>query len=251
MKLSLLKQPINEGWKEQLRNVAAGAAIGIGAGGLIGNKLNKIAADKPDQPDQPKQIKKEPEYEVSTPPPGYKKPVLKHKEPQPQEEPQKQTHIDLNKIMDYIKHFEGVKNKAYTDTKGKRTIGAGFNLDRKDAEKIIKSLGYNFNDIYNGKVAIKEEDVNKLLKDETEKAIENAKLAVKNFDNLPIDIKYVVVDMAYNMGLNKLSAFEDTIAALNRNDFAEAAKEMVDSPWFNQVKRRSKHHVKVVRNHAK
>jgi hypothetical protein len=57
--------------------------------------------------------------------------------------------------------------------------------------------------------------------------------------------------MAYNMGLDKLSTFEDTIAALNRNDFAEAAKEMVDSPWFSQVKRRSKHHVKVVRNYAK
>jgi lysozyme len=49
----------------------------------------------------------------------------------------------------------------------------------------------------------------------------------------------VLVDMAFNMGVPRLSKFKKMWAAIHENKFDVAAKEMLDSRWANQVKSRS------------
>ena len=48
-----------------------------------------------------------------------------------------------------------------------------------------------------------------------------------------------LLDMAFNMGVPRLKKFKKMWAAVYDNDFATAAKEMLDSRWARQVKGRS------------
>ena len=49
----------------------------------------------------------------------------------------------------------------------------------------------------------------------------------------------IIVDMAFNLGVPRLSNFKKMWAAIHENNFEEAAKEMLDSRWARQVGRRA------------
>ena len=48
--------------------------------------------------------------------------------------------------------------------------------------------------------------------------------------------KSVLIDMCYNMGWPALSKFKNMFAAIDAEDFEEAARQMMDSKWYRQVK---------------
>ena len=54
--------------------------------------------------------------------------------------------------------------------------------------------------------------------------------------------------MAFNLGPNRLAQFKNFKQALENNNFELAAKEMIDSRWYNQVGNRSKELVNIMRN---
>jgi lysozyme len=49
----------------------------------------------------------------------------------------------------------------------------------------------------------------------------------------------VLVNMAFNMGLQNLLKFSRMLAALRAGNYAEAADEMLDSRWAQQVRQRA------------
>ena len=58
-------------------------------------------------------------------------------------------------------------------------------------------------------------------------------------DRLDSVRQLVLVDMAFNMGVPRLCKFKKMWAAVHEEDFATAAKEMLDSRWATQVKSRA------------
>jgi len=50
----------------------------------------------------------------------------------------------------------------------------------------------------------------------------------------------VVIDMAFNIGVPRLTGFKKMWAAIHCGDYEEAALEMMDSKWARQVGRRAK-----------
>ena len=58
-------------------------------------------------------------------------------------------------------------------------------------------------------------------------------------DRLDAVRQLVLVDMAFNLGVPRLSKFKKMWAAIHEEKFDVAAKEMLDSRWANQVKSRS------------
>ena len=58
-------------------------------------------------------------------------------------------------------------------------------------------------------------------------------------DRLDAVRQLILVDMAFNMGVPRLGKFKKMWAAIHENNFEEAAKEMLDSRWANQVKSRA------------
>jgi lysozyme len=49
----------------------------------------------------------------------------------------------------------------------------------------------------------------------------------------------VLVEMCFNMGINRMLRFKKMLAALQKNDYATAADEMLNSKWATQVGNRA------------
>ena len=51
----------------------------------------------------------------------------------------------------------------------------------------------------------------------------------------PEDIKRVLANMCFNLGITRLLKFKNFLAAMENNDWDKAAVEMLDSRWAIQV----------------
>jgi lysozyme len=124
--------------------------------------------------------------------------------------------MDLNKLKQSIKKHEQLRLKSYICPAGKLTIGYGRNLEDngitlQEAEKMLET------DLLN----IKLELVDKI-----------------NFFYKLDDIRQnVLMEMAYNMGVPKLLGFKNTLKFMEKTDFINASKEMLNSKWHEQFKK--------------
>lgn len=139
-----------------------------------------------------------------------------------------------------LAHEGGVRTKMYRDSVGIETIGVGFNLRRDDAEKLVKALGLDHSKLIAGEQEISETQALALLEIDLAEARKAALALFPNFDRLSDVRKRVVVDMAFNLGRTRLAGFGKMIDAINREDFEQAANEMQNSKWYEQVKSRGK-----------
>ena len=126
--------------------------------------------------------------------------------------------MDDAKLVEMIKSHEGVREKPYTDTVGKLTIGVGRNLT--DRGMTISTIE-----------AMLAEDI-LLAKSELDKKF-------PKWCELSDQRQMVLVSMAFNLGMPRYSSFKRFWAALEDADYELAADEMVDSKWRKQVKQRA------------
>lgn len=125
---------------------------------------------------------------------------------------------DREKLIDLIIYHEGLELKPYRCTAGHLTIGIGRNLDdRGITEDEARFLCQNDVDI------VEQELVRKFP-------------FVVGLGDVRIR---VLLDMAFNLGIPRLSAFSNMWAALEEGNFKQAAVEMLDSRWARQVGRRA------------
>jgi lysozyme len=124
----------------------------------------------------------------------------------------------LSILKGQLKRHEGLRLKPYRCTAGKLTIGYGRNLDDK---------------------GINENEADILLDNDMNDALNEAQQVIHNFEDLSVLRQVVIVNMIFNLGVNKYKAFKNTIEAINSNDFRKAANEMRDSNWYRQVGKRA------------
>lgn len=122
--------------------------------------------------------------------------------------------MNLNRLQSQLSIDEGNKSKPYTDTVGKLTIGVGRNLTDR---------------------GLSADEVNYLLSNDINISTQDAKKLVPGFDNLDDVRQEVLVNMAFNLGLDRLRGFKKFLSAVNSGDFAKASVEMLDSVWAKQV----------------
>jgi GH24 family phage-related lysozyme (muramidase) len=158
--------------------------------------------------------------------------------------------VSVEEAANFIEQWEGRRQAVYTDTEANRTVGVGFNLERAGARERIEAVGANFDDVLNGEQTLTDEQIDQLLQQDVEDAMDEARNLVGNFDNLPEDAQRIVVDMVFNLGATGFEGFANTRQALEERDFATAADEMEDSQWYDQVGNRSEHHVETMRGLA-
>jgi len=60
-----------------------------------------------------------------------------------------------------------------------------------------------------------------------------------SFKTLPDEVQLIVANMMFNMGRPRLSKFKKFIAAVAISNWQEAANQMKDSLWYNQVPNRA------------
>jgi GH24 family phage-related lysozyme (muramidase) len=147
--------------------------------------------------------------------------------------------IDDAVLRRFIEAHEGRRVDAYLDSRGIRTIGVGFNLQRPDAREKITALGLSYDAVCRGEVRLTDAQIDRLLDSDIADAEAGARRCVRGFDVLPAQAKMVVIDMVFNLGVGGFSAFRKMIAALEARDWNKAAAEMRDSAWYHQVGQRA------------
>ena len=132
--------------------------------------------------------------------------------------------MNIDKLREQLKIDEGVKYEIYEDHLGYATFGIGHLITDKDPE-----YGWPVG------TKISEDRVNEVFNSDVEKFINEAKKIFPDLDNKPESIQLVLVNMCFNLGAPRLSKFKKFIAAINNEEWIEAAVEMMDRRWAQQV----------------
>jgi lysozyme len=117
-----------------------------------------------------------------------------------------------------LKLHEGVRLKPYVDTGGKLTVGVGRNLDDR---------------------GITTEEADYLLSNDISAVWLALVSRLECFSRLDTVRQAVLIDLAFNMGVNGLLGFRKTLVFVAGGKYAEAAVEMMDSQWARQTGRRA------------
>ena len=124
----------------------------------------------------------------------------------------------VDSLEDQLIDHEGLELKPYHCTADKLTIGVGRNIQDR---------------------GITEDEARYLLKNDI-KIVEDELLTrqpvVAGLDSVR---QRVLVDMGFNLGLPILMKFQNMWAAIEDEDYHEAARQMMDSRWASQVGRRA------------
>lgn len=124
---------------------------------------------------------------------------------------------------------EGVRYRTYTDTLNYPTGGIGHLLS--DGEAVKYPIG----------TAIPSVVVEQWFNEDMITAIETVDKLVKNKGiSVSDELHDILTNMAFNLGETRLRKFKCMWLALKDKKYDEAAKEMKDSLWFQQVGNRSK-----------
>ena len=125
--------------------------------------------------------------------------------------------MDNAKAAAYLRRYEGFSKLPYKCTTGHLTIGYGHNLEHG-----ISAAAAEFS-----------------LQEDLNKAARAVKDAFPWWWKMDEARQFVLVDMAFNMGIAGLKGFKKMLAAMEQGDYQTAAKEMLESKWAGQVKRRA------------
>ncbi len=122
----------------------------------------------------------------------------------------------MQDLQKWIKACEGLDLHSYVDTTGHLTIGWGRNLENgitlNEAELMFQN------------------DFNRALGELQQ---------LDWFRMQPEGVQNALINMNFNLGINRLLGFKRMIAALRVKDYTQAALEALDSRWANQVHKRA------------
>ena len=106
-----------------------------------------------------------------------------------------------------VRH-EGYRQHPYTDSVGVLTIGIGRNLTDK---------------------GLSDDEIMHLFNNDIADAIDDARHLCLKYDELSQARRLVLISMVFNLGRSKLAKFDKFLGALHREEWNEAANEILDS----------------------
>ena len=129
----------------------------------------------------------------------------------------------LASLKKRIKKNEGYRNAAYVDILGFSTIGYGHLIKKNEKYLLVGTFSKKYlSSLFN-------EDFNKAVNDYNK----NYKL-----NKFPTNVKEVLIEMIYQLGINKQKKFKKMNKYIQKNLFYMAALEMKKSLWFQQTPKR-------------
>lgn len=167
--------------------------------------------------------------------------------------------LHYDQLIDAAAGYEGFVDSVNYDKKGTKgyktgagSIGYGTQITDPTVQKMMRGLGFEPDDYLSGKKKLSKADAKLLMVEGMNTAVEDAKSLYPGFEDHPLAVRKVLVDMSYNMGKSTLSQFTQLQKALAKGDYKQAAAEMkyskpgVLSPWYRQTGDRAKDHVKTM-----
>ena len=135
--------------------------------------------------------------------------------------------MNMDRLLQSVKHHEGYRKKVYLDTLGKRTVGVGhlcvedfWEDDKEYEEKFLMDI----------------------LLDDLQNAIKGARELKEEHNCTGIDeiAQEIIVEMVFQLGKNGVSKFRNMWKALSEKNYVGASYEMLDSKWAKQTPNRAK-----------
>ena len=148
--------------------------------------------------------------------------------------------ITKNELIEIVKEdlirHEGYVAEIYLDSENLPTFGIGHLVTEEDME-------------YSWPVGtpVTDERILDVFHKDCDIAYKDACALVLNFAGQAPDAQRVLVNMAFNLGRNRLSKFKNMLRYVNEGNYVMAANEMVNSKWYGQVGRRSKELVDIMK----
>lgn len=164
-----------------------------------------------------------------------------------QKPPRKSLAVDTVTACDpkpLIYDNEGCKECVYLDTRGIKTIGIGFNLQRSDAQSILASVGANYSAIVNGPVTatktpcncgkvtcLTQDQIDKIFQITVEGASNDAQSLVATFASLCCPVQNAIVDMSFTLGKTTFATFKTVIYWLINQNWKASADDLRTTKW--------------------
>ena len=123
-----------------------------------------------------------------------------------------------DKLRQQIRMHEGVEYKVYEDTEGIKTVGVGRNLEDR---------------------GLSDDEVDYLLSNDIDICVKELEQTFDWYDDLDDIRKRVLIDMMFNLGMPRLKGFVNMLKAIEAGAWKNAAVEMLDSKWAEQVGNRA------------
>lgn len=165
---------------------------------------------------------------------------------------------------------EGLWLKIYKDTAGKNTIGVGRDLDdnplsieeaqylrTNNNERLLRVANLSgvalikavTVDIKN--YGITQNEAMYLLDNDIAKITTSIISHLGWFTQKPEDVKRVLVNMGFNMGVGTLLTFHNTLNFIKNDDYVSATNGMLDSAWAKEVGARATRLSNILKNVGK
>lgn len=122
-----------------------------------------------------------------------------------------------SKLHRLIERHEGRVHHAYEDSLGYLTIGVGHLIDRRKGGKLPDPI------------------VDILLEHDIQEHKKDMLAALPWANDLDEVRQAVLVDMAFNLGVNGLLGFKNTLESVRTGQYTKAAGQMLQSKWAKQV----------------
>ena len=136
--------------------------------------------------------------------------------------------MNIDKLKEDLFIDEGCEYEIYMDHLGYPTFGIGHLILVDDVE-YGQPIG----------TPVSEDRVNECFASDIIVVLEECETLFPSFEVLPDEVQLIIANMMFNMGRPRLSKFKKFIAAVAISNWQEAANQMVDSRWYNQVPNRA------------
>ena len=142
--------------------------------------------------------------------------------------------LDMTEMITRLKLHEGCSLTPYKCPAGKLTIGIGHNVeDNPLTAEELRVVG-------DWKHGITREAAHYLCRNDIERCIADLKKNLKWFEGLDKERKYALIDLCFNLGINKLLTFKKTLASIACGNYRTAAEQLLQSKYASQVGKRAK-----------
>lgn len=131
----------------------------------------------------------------------------------------------METTREMLRRHEGIRQKPYRCTEGKLTVGIGHNLEAKGVSMPVIELMFD---------------------EDYAEAEAGAKTLVKNWDNLSERRRGVLINMTFQMGLDRMRKWKNTLFFIEQEDWKKAAYNMTISLWAKQTPVRANELIKIM-----
>lgn len=127
--------------------------------------------------------------------------------------------MDVEQLYRDLRRDEGTREKPYTDTVGKLSIGVGRNLDD---------------------VGLRPDEIQLMLKNDVAGVAYDLDTRYPWWRKMTTARQNALANMCFNLGIVRLSGFKKMLALLALGKYDQAAAEALNSKWADQVGDRAK-----------